>query len=266
MIGDIELTMVQMRSRIGDIHGNTEKMLRFIGGCASDIICFPELSMTGYDSGESYKYGMRADDEHIIRIQKASNESDTIVVFGFPELSPEGVYITQAVAFPDGKMETYRKTHLGRFEKEHFMQGDSFLCADSDKASIGIELCWESHIPEISSCLRAMGADIVLIPHASFMGPELRLERWKRYLPARAYDNRIFAAACNAVGDGNGGGILILDPDGKVLAEHASGEECAVGCVLDAKLLRREPQDKGMSMRGTDFFAAKRPELYNSIK
>lgn len=258
--------MVQIHPVLGDIESNTDKMLRFIDG-AADIICFPEMCLTGYDSKESWKHSINEGHDCIQKIRKASKEYGAVIVFGFPESSRERVFITQAISLPDGELALYRKTHLGRFEKEHFIQGDSFTCVGSERTNIGIQLCWESHIPEISGCLRKMGAELILMPHASFKDPKERVEMWKRYLPARAYDNRVFVAACDMIGNGRGGGILIIDPDGKVVDECVSGHECAVDCTLDAERLKRSsPDDKGpMGMKGADFFAARRPELYGDL-
>lgn len=257
----VRLRMVQTESAIGDIEKNVDGMLDFVNN-GHDVICFPEMCLTGYSSEQSPKHAINTEDESIKKLVGAACEYGTTVVFGFPERSSDGVYVTQAAATPDGGLELYRKTHLGRFEKKYFLQGDGFLCAETENVSIGLQLCWESHIPDISTVLRHMGAELILNPHASFKDSGKRVEIWKKYLPARAYDNRVFFAACDAIKDGRGGGIIVLDPRGDVVGEHSSSEEYALDCVLDPKLLKRaSPEDKG-TMDGMDFFLKRRPELY----
>ncbi|NKB67359.1 MAG: hypothetical protein GKR89_09890 [Candidatus Latescibacteria bacterium] len=48
---DLRIAVVQMTSRVGDSPGNIATMERFLGQAAADrvdILCFPELSVSGY--------------------------------------------------------------------------------------------------------------------------------------------------------------------------------------------------------------------------
>lgn len=257
----VKLRMVQTNPVIGDTKNNLERMLDFIDN-RSDIVCFPEMCLTGYSSVESPKHSISIDSEPIKRLIDAAHENDTVVVFGFPERSLQGLYITQAIAMPNGQLELYRKTHLGRFEKKYFAPGNELICTETEKASIGLQLCWESHIPDISTTLRHKGAELILNPHASFKDPGKRVEMWKKYLPARAYDNRVFFAACDTISDNRGGGMIVFDSDGDVIKEYTSSDEHAIDCELDMSLLKRSAPDDTDTMAGMDFFLRRRPELY----
>lgn len=257
----MDLRMVQTQPVLGDTENNVERMLDFVDS-KSDIVCFPELSMTGYSSEKSPEHSIYVHDKSIKKLTDAAFENNAILVFGFPELSDSGVYITQAIATPDGRLELYRKTHLGRFERRKFNPGNHFVCTKTENISIGLQLCWESHIPDISTTLRHMGAELILNPHASFKNPKNRVELWKRYLPARAYDNRVFFAACDIIGDKNGGGMIVIDSDGIVIKEHTSSDEYAIDCEIDTGFLKRSSPENMDTMTGTDFFLNRRPELY----
>ncbi len=253
--------MVQTNPTLGDVKNNLEQMLDFIND-SSDVICFPEMCLTGYSSEESSKYSMDVESEPIRKLVDAARENDAAIVFGFPERSSRGVHITQAVAAPGGRLELYRKTHLGRFEKKYFVPGEELVCAETEKVSIGLQLCWESHIPDISTTLRYMGAELILNPHASFKDPETRVEMWKKYLPARAYDNRVFFAACDMISGEKGGGMIVFDSEGNTIKEYASSDEHAIDCELDPGLLKRSSPEDTDTMAGSDFFLRRRPELY----
>ena len=258
----VRLRMVQTSPVVGDTGNNIDRMLDFVDR-RHDVICFPEMCLTGYVTENASEHSMDADSEPVRRLAEAAYENNTTIVFGFPERSEQSICITQAIAAPDGRLELYRKTHLGRFESGWFVPGDGFICTETEKISVGLQLCWESHIPDISTTLRHMGAELILNPHASFKDPGRRTDLWKKYLPARAYDNRVFFAACDMLGDGKGGGMIVLDPDGNIIAENSSADECALDCELDAKLLRRRSPDDESTMAGTDFFLKRRPELYH---
>jgi predicted amidohydrolase len=259
----MKLSMIQMTSVLGKTEDNLKKILGFVSDAAdSDIICFPEMSLNGYSSKVPDDLLMDADDDHIQKIRDAATASGTTVVFGFAERSGDRRFITQAVAGSDGSMNLYRKTHLGKFERDGFDAGDSFLTVKTKNAVIGIELCSECHFPEISTILALRGAEIILAPHASPLDASRRVGTWNRYLPARAYDNGVFAAACNAV---PGGGVLILDPKGNRIAEDSAGKDSCVTVALDLDRIERTPMDNRKTMKDIDFLGSRRPELYSEL-
>ena len=87
-----------------------------------------------------------------------------------------------------------------------------------------------------------------------------------RCLPARAYDNTVYVGACNASGDNGlgtsfGGGSMILDPRGSVMAEDFSGSGM-VTADLTSEPLDRIRAEGYESMRDLYFLDKRRPELY----
>jgi predicted amidohydrolase len=87
-----------------------------------------------------------------------------------------------------------------------------------------------------------------------------------RYMPARAYDNSCYLAACNAVGTGAQGqsfaGVaLIISPKGKVLVESVGWEEgVAVARLPGAEIERLRRTTMGY------FLAHRRFDLYDRGK
>ncbi len=262
----VRISMVCMNSRLGDIGGNTATILEYArkakdGG--SDIVCFPEMSLTGYSMPRSFEYALSPDSPEVGRIVEASRELDMCIVFGFAE---KGDRIAQAVAEKGELLGIYRKTHLGQNEKDHAVPGDSLPVFNTSKAAIGIQLCLESHFPEISGTYASKGADIILMPHASGLNAERRRTTWNKVLPARAYDNTVFVAACNQVGD-NGigtvftGGAMILDVRGDLIAEDFSGE-CMLTADLDGAQQHELRTNGNRSMRSLYFLNRRRPDIY----
>jgi len=255
--------MVQMASVPGNVEKNLERMLSFVKEARSDIICFPELSLTGYEVPASRALDLS--DIALARISAAAKENGTAIAFGFVEKDGERRYISHALADAHGKMTVYRKTHLGKFEREHFVPGNVFVVADTEKAKIGFQMCIESHFPEMTGCLAYRGAELVLMPFATPMDAARRVDIWKKYLPARAYDNGVFVAACNHVKNGKGGGAVIIDPRGNVAAEDVSGKETILTADLKGDMTERVSIDERKNMRETDFFGSRRPELYTDV-
>ncbi len=264
----LKLALVQMRSVVGEADANLKKMMMYIDRAAegkTDIICFPEMSLTGYSS-EYVRNDLLSDDDPLVEaVRNAACAKGVIVVFGYMEENGEDLpYLTQSVVCPDGKSMKYRKTHLGMREDRRFAEGDSIAVLDTEKAAVGVALCWEAHMSDIFTVLRSKGAELIVIPHASNLGGGRRKETWLRYLPARAWDNDVYVAACNSNGDNGrgsafGGGSVVLDRRGILLFENFNVAESIDLIELEGFDRDDGPQDDMCNIR---YFQRRRPELY----
>lgn len=143
----------------------------------------------------------------------------------------------------------------------------------------------DTHFPIPAALLAEKGAQLVFAPHASAVevvsalattdahfAPgrtvsretgAMKLERWLRYVPARAYDNSVYVAICNQCGLGpaadaehrrtagggasfNGGSVsFVCGPTGEIIAGGDGGsrgdfgEESLLVHVLEAAELER---------------------------
>lgn len=264
---DVILSLAQMRSAVGDAEGNFESMKRLAGSVrgSSDIICFPEACLTGYEAGDPGPFCISAEDPLISKIGEVSKEYDLNVIFGFMERNGPDIHMTQAVSDRTGNLHMYRKTHLGRKERKSFTPGNDIPIFRLPEAAVGIQICWESHFPDISAKMRKDGADLILISYASPLRPDIRRETWMKHLPARAYDNGVFVGAVNAVGSNGrgtvfGGGAMAFDPKGNVIAEHFGTEDSVVTVRLSSSASNCLGADDDMG--NIDYFLYRRDDLY----
>ncbi len=127
-----------------------------------------------------------------------------------------------------------------------------------------MQLCWESHIPEISALERSRGAELLLVPYASAMTGGRCRKHWMVHLPARASDNGAFVAACNLPfpaenGALRGGGMAVFDPKGNCVASYYGTEDHMLLCALSGPLPRELPPG---DMHNISYFDRKRTELF----
>jgi predicted amidohydrolase len=268
---DLVVAAVCMHSEPGEVEKNLERMESFVreaSGKEAHAVLFPELSISGYVLKNPEKiYDLSRSRGIVERIVRTAHDAKVIIMAGMVEILQEGrPCITQVVAGPGGLLGLYRKTHLSPPEKEKYAEGHGLDVFHEGDLNFGLELCYESHFPEISTVLSLKGAEILFMPHASPRGnPEEKMRSWLRHLPSRAFDNGVFVVACNQVGKTKEGFffpgvILALDPQGRVLESYSGNEETMVLVELKTKVLQ---ETRGHRMKY--FIPRRRSELYKEI-
>lgn len=251
---DIGLAMDCNIYASGDIVGNRSKMLSSISSAKRNgchVICFPEASLTGYSSTDPFQ--VDAGSEHIRMIAEASD--GIAVVFGIFQDIPGGTAIRQVVCEDGDVVGVYTKTHLGMNE-QGLIPGEELPVIDTAHCRLGIQICWELHFPEITGVLRSKGAELVLNPFASPISGDRRISIWRKLVPARADDNRLFYAACNS----DGSSVICAGPDGnEIIGENIGGG--LFRYRLERSLLDRY-RNSEERMGNIDFPRHFRPELY----
>ncbi len=268
---DLRLAVVCMQSDFGRIETNMARMESFVQEAAAEgvgMVCFPELSVTGYTVKENPQlYAEPVPGPISDRIVKIAEENKLLIVAGMlGKGSGDKPHISQLVAGPYGIIGTYQKSHLSPKEKEIYQPGQTIKTFTYDHINFGIQLCYEAHFPELSTIMALQGAEIIFFLYASPHGkPEEKRDSWLRDLPARAFDNGLFIVACNQVGE-NGAGLLfpgvimILSPAGKILHQYTGSKEKMIIAGLKGSDLAKVRKDR---MRY--FIEYRRPELYGAI-
>lgn len=277
---DVTIAAIQMTSVVGDIEGNLASIDRLLGDAVEqgvEIACFPELSVCGYNTSERsgepangtrIPPAVEVPSETTIALEAIGKRHGIWFLVGLLERDSSGiVYNTQLVISPNGIEGKYRKTHVPTTEIGTWRHGDDLPIFSHPKIRFGVESCYDTHFPEVSTALADKGAELIFMPHASggVESASGKQARWERYVPARAYDNTVFAAICNQVGDNEAGHVFsgvsfICDPVGKLTAQAADGgaEEIVVS-KLEAGVL-----DQARHVPEIFFRHFRRPEVYES--
>ena len=269
---DIRVAAVCMDSVPGQIDQNLRTMRAFISKAAAQgvkIICFPELSVTGYvveKPETTCPYPLF--EEASGRILEMARLNGLTVLAGLIESAEDGMkpYITQIVANQDGTLRKFRKTHLSPLEIRSYRAGEEIHVYRSSHLDFGIQLCYESHFPEVSTLMALEGAEAIFMPHASPRGSPLeKTDSWLRHLPSRAFDNGVYVIACNQSretkdGPSFPGVVLALSPSGRILAKYTGTDQELV--LIDLKAIDLE---EVRNHRMKYFLPNRRPELYTEI-
>ncbi|WP_304517614.1 nitrilase family protein [Cecembia rubra] len=296
----IKIATAQFENRSGDKAYNLSVIDKLAGKAAaegSQIITFHECSITGYtfarklsreellEISERIPEGQSV--QELISIAKKHN---IVILAGlFEKDESDQIYKGYVCVNGEGLIAKYRKLHP--FINPNILPGNEYCVFDLFGWKCGILICYDNNIIENVRATKLLGADIIFMPHvtmctpstrpgAGFVDPKLwdnrhedptslRLEfdgmkgrDWlMKWLPARAYDNAIYAIFSNPIGMDDdqlkNGCSMIIDPFGDILAECRNFEDSFVTAMIYPWKLT----DAG----GSRYIKARRPELYKDI-
>jgi N-carbamoylputrescine amidase len=268
---NLRIAAVCMNSEAGEIEKNLDRTEAFVSKASdlgADLICFPELSLTGYVLNDPARvYSDLLPDQILERVAGMAQEKGLIIIAGLIEMvDGKKPYISQVAVSPEGLLGIHRKSHLSPKEKVIYQAGERIDVFCGGGTIFGVQLCYEAHFPEISTVMALKGAEIIFMPHASPRGnPEEKLRSWLRHLPSRAFDNALFVVACNQVGKtGEGftfpGVVVALSPAGNVVAKYVGPQEEML--FID---FQRDEIEAIRKHQMAYFIPNRRPELYSEL-
>jgi N-carbamoylputrescine amidase len=265
---DIRIAAVTMNCPVGRVQDNLDRMAGWIKTArkqAADLVCFPEMNVTGYSTRAKIKESAETVPGTISQsVLALAQEFKLSILAGLSEKDSQGrVFASHLMVTPRGLAGIYRKIHIAPPEIDVFSAGDTIALFKIKGVKLGIQLCYDVHFPELSTRMATDGADVIFMPHASPRGtPAEKFNSWMRHLPARAFDNGLYVVACNQTGNNQSGlnfpGLsVILDPAGRIIKKNIGGKEDMIVADLRAEKLKKV---RGHRMRY--FLPNRRPDIY----
>lgn len=297
---NLRIATAQFEHRSGDKAYNLGVIDRLAEKAAregADAVAFHECSVTGYTFARRLSREQLLavaepvpEGESVRELIRIARRHGIAVLAGLFERTDEGgLYKAYVCVDGDGLKARYRKLHP--FINPHLRPGSEYAVFDLKGWKCGILICYDNNIVENVRATALLGAEVIFMPHvtmctpsprpgAGFVDPvlwerreedptSLRIEfdglkgrAWlMKWLPARAYDNGIYAVFANPIGMDDdqlkNGCSMIVDPFGDILAECRSlGDECVTATLTRSKLT-----DCGAYR----YRQARRPELYRDI-
>jgi len=245
----IRVGIAQINSTVGDLSGNTRKIMESIDQAKSlgvDLLTFPELAITGYPP-EDLLFKPQFIKQNRESLDKIIEHcSDIAVVVGFVD-SDGDIYNAAAVLYNKKLVGVYHKFYLPNYgvfdENRYFQAGRECPVFIIYGIGIGITICedmWYEAGPAIVQAYA--GARVLLNISASPYHAGKGLFR-ERMLATRASDSVAIVVHNNLVGgqdelvfDGNS---LIINEKGELIARGKQFEEDFVVADLDVESIFR---------------------------
>jgi len=245
----LRVGIAQINSTVGDLSGNTRKILESIDQAKSlgvDLLTFPELAITGYPPEDLLfkPQFIKQNKENLNKIIEHS--SDIAVVVGFVD-SDGDIYNAAAVLYNKKLVGVYHKFYLPNYgvfdEDRYFQAGREYPVFIIYGIGMGITICedmWYEAGPAIVQAYA--GATVLINISASPYHAGKGLFR-ERMLATRASDSLAIVVHNNLVGGQDelvfDGSSLIINERGEVIARGKQFEEDFVVTDLDMESVFR---------------------------
>lgn len=271
--GFVKLAAAIPNVRVADCTYNIQQIESLVAqaeGEGAEIICFPELCVTGYTCADLFSQQLLLDDAEnaILQLLNFTRKLDIIVIVGFP-LPTQNALLNAALVIQHGKIlgaqtKTYLPNSREFYEKrwfatsdddfttdihlcgQHFPVGNKLLFSTST-FTFGIEICEDVWAPiPPSSYLTMDGADIIFNLSASneLIGKHSYLLNLLAQQSARCICGYIYASS--GFGESTqdvvyGGNALMFENGMKVAgSERFSFKDQLITSEIDVEKLRTE--------------------------
>ena len=258
MIRSFRLALAQINTTVGDIDGNTARIIEFVERARelhADLVAFPELAITGYPPEDLlFKTSfLQANEEAMQRVVAAA--TDIAVVVGYVEtgdsalLNGTGTDIANAAAvgYNGQLIDSYRKMYLPNYgvfdEDRYFRRGTECPVYRINGVNVGVNICEDIWYPVGSIAVqREAGAELIVNINGSPFHAGKSAHR-EKMIGTRAADNGLFVAYLNMVGGQDelvfDGASLVCDMTGEVIARSPSFAEDLLVVDLDIEAVFR---------------------------
>ena len=230
------IALAQINARVGDIEGNLNKILSYLSSAKDsgvDILCFPELSITGYPP-EDLLLKPNFINDSIDAVQEVRRAAKNItVILGYPDRK-EDIYNAAAIIHDKKLIDVYHKRYLPNYgvfdENRYFQSGVRAPVYKLDDVIFGVNICEDIWYPGDPTRRQALLGDAQIIINISSSPYYVsKVASRERMLMTRARDNSVNVVFCNMVGGQDelvfDGHSVVIGESGDILARAKSFEE-----------------------------------------
>ena len=241
----MRLALAQMRCEKAAIPENVGRMIGFLDRAeerSADIVCFPEMNITGYVAPRKFPEAVIGwDDARLEPLYEWSEGSSASIVVGIVERNADGMpFVSQAVIRGGKVVGNYRKVNIAGDETAMFSPGSETLVCDHDGLRFGVLTCADQEREDLFELCSGEGARLVLLPSApGLFGAQARrnwrsgYEWWRgtcrNGIGSYARRLRIWTASTSqadrTIDEDFPGGGYVFDERGRLVAETEDWSE-----------------------------------------
>ena len=249
MVRTFRLALAQINTTVGDIPGNTAKIIDYVERAReaqADLVAFPELAITGYPPEDLlFKTSFLQANEEAMKQVIAAAKGIAVVV-GYVQVGPD-IANAAAVGYDGRLIDSYRKMYLPNYgvfdEDRYFRRGQTCPVYTIHGAGVGVSICEDIWYPVGPIAVqREAGAELIVNINGSPFHAGKRVYR-EKMIATRASDNELIVAYLNLVGGQDelifDGSSLVCDAAGELIARGPAFEETLMVTDLDIESVFR---------------------------
>ena len=232
----VRIACAQINTTVGDLACNRDKIIQYINFARdkqADIVCFPELTVTGYPPEDLLLKPKFADDNLNAIEQIAKTSKDIISVIGFVDKKDKTLYNAAAV-ISDGRIKgVYHKMLLPNYgvfdEKRYFAAGETCGVFEAAGIIFAVNICediWHEEGPLLRQV--EAGAKLILNINASpyYAG---KVSQREKLITSQARSKEAVIVYTNLVGGQDelvfDGQSMIVDQNGNTVIKSSAFRE-----------------------------------------
>jgi predicted amidohydrolase len=242
-------------------------------GDGADFVCFPET----YPG----PWRMPASFDPTAALVEAAGRYGVHAVFGTIEpidAKAATAYNLIVMAYPDGRAPArYRRTHPngpwiytgGRSWEFQYVAGNEFPVFETAHGKVGLAMCSEVYMPEVSRALALRGAELIFMPAG--IDKNRLWATWRTLIWARAIENLAIVVTTQNLFDHAERGLAMVAAPEEIMFESTAAGVSVVEVSLErVRQLRASRDEVGSSAvcgakQGVLGPQWQRPELYDAI-
>jgi len=241
----VRIALGQVNTTVGDLDGNVATMAEWATRAteaAADLVCFPELAVTGYPPEDLVLRPSFVDDNlEALDALARRTAGGCAVLTGFVDRTVRGLHNAAGLLRDGGVVARYHKVKLPNYgvfdEQRYFVPGEEACSVRSGSTALGISVCEDAWTPgaPFETYGRERAGAILNINgspyHRAKTGERLRI------CADRARETGAWIVYVNAVGGQDelvfDGGSMVVTPGGQLAWHAAAFEEDLLVVDLD---------------------------------
>ena len=161
----MKICVAQTRPVKGDIEKNLEQHIKLVDMSLSygtDLVIFPELSITGYEPELAPGLAITLDDPRFDSLQILSDTGNISIGIGAPVKTENGTGIGMIIFQPGSSRSIYHKKYLHDSEIPFFVSGENSTFTIGENPKIATAICYEMSVTAHAENAAHHGASVYI--------------------------------------------------------------------------------------------------------
>jgi predicted amidohydrolase len=233
----LRIAAVQIEALKGNIDENLQNHVKWINEAIknkTDLVIFPELSLTGYEPELAESLATNQNDTRLDNLQKLSDKNGITIGVGLPTKDKSDTFVSMIIFQPHKKRITYSKQYLYPPEEPIFKAGKNPLVLNFETEIVSPAICYETSNKAHCEFAKRNNATIYI---ASVLSSINGIDAELKKLSDIAKNNNLMTFMANYVGKSGGyecaGKSSVWNKEGELIGQLGDKDEGLI--IFDTK-------------------------------